>query len=939
MLLYSAAATGGVLTMGLAVTNGLFLSALPSNAVPFVFILPGLTITPAILAYNRVAHRFSLGRLILGSNAFLLACVLAFRVLLETALGQSFVVLASLFLFVELAYTLVLLQFWTVAGQILDARQAKRLFGLIALGGTAANVVVGACMGAIALVIGVKNLLLVVAGSLAVCMFCAVVLSRARADRASTALIHPANLSPGRDAESFPESLARMRHSPLLISILGLTLLVSWLINIGAYQFYMSLQAAFSGRDRELVIFLGQYEMLAGVGAILMQGYFTGWVMRRFGVTTSLLLFPALMGLSGILTLATGGALWAVTLTRAADPVLRRTINTAGIGLLYLPVPPRLRARSRELSEAAYALAFGLLGFLFLWSQSVPEWNAAYWSLPVLVLVLLWGWVLVRARGHYIRALSDNIQRRRLNLAGEPIDLNDRTVVHVLGAALQSPDPLRVVHALELVAQAPALSWDPIVRPLLAHASPEVRTLALRRLGRPGNGAYAAEVETLLGDPDEKVAAAAVQAYAAIQGSAAETSLGPFLQCESAELRGAAILGLMRYGGIEGQRAARQALDQLATGTDPAGRAQAARLHGALAQPDTARLRLLLDDSNLAVARAAIRAAGEIRAPELLPDLLARLEQPGTAALAAQAIGRYGSGIEPALAAAIADFERLPLGRRQIPRILNALGTPEAGQILARNLLDHDDRFRSAVCAALQSLAARGRLKPVAASISPALISELRRAYLLRRVQEDLGPLSPGSLLADALSVRRRMNLERILQLLDILHPAKGVEGVLPAVEAPGPRRAEAVELLDNLLEPQWKGLLPLLEGSPETVREIALRDWQIGSASPAARLAALAAESDDWLRACALFEIGQWYGPERDRRALSSPEHIHLKRVVSDALASRSFLVRETALGASRRFLPPAEFAGSVFRLVRDASFLEQSRYLQDLAKENAAA
>ena len=69
MILYSAAAIGGVLTLGTTVSDTLFLSELPASAIPYLLILPAIAIIPVVLLYNRVAARFTLTQVILGSNA------------------------------------------------------------------------------------------------------------------------------------------------------------------------------------------------------------------------------------------------------------------------------------------------------------------------------------------------------------------------------------------------------------------------------------------------------------------------------------------------------------------------------------------------------------------------------------------------------------------------------------------------------------------------------------------------------------------------------------------------------------------------------------------------------------------------------------------------------------------------------------------------------
>ena len=90
MFVYSAAPMGGVLTVGLVVAESLFMSQLPPSGTPFVFIIPAVSEVLILLAYSRLAARFRLDRLVIGSMVALLIIGVLFRLLLATSAGTSF---------------------------------------------------------------------------------------------------------------------------------------------------------------------------------------------------------------------------------------------------------------------------------------------------------------------------------------------------------------------------------------------------------------------------------------------------------------------------------------------------------------------------------------------------------------------------------------------------------------------------------------------------------------------------------------------------------------------------------------------------------------------------------------------------------------------------------------------------------------------------------
>ena len=924
MILYSAAAVGGVLTVGLTVSNTLFLSGLPASAAPYLFILPAISIAPSLLLYNRLAARFSLTQLIIGSNAFLLGGVVLFRVLLGTPLGKGFAVLAALHLSVEVAYTLAILQFWSLAGEVFDPREAKRLFGLIASGGALAKIVAGLSLAALVRVIGVSNLLWVVAGALAVCMACAWTLGRTRRQAAS-ARHPPAASAPGR--KSLKDDLRAIAQSPLLLAIGGLTILVSLLINVTAYEFYLALQASFAGRATEMAAYLGAFEFWAGLAGFGMQVYFAGRVMSRFGVFAALLFFPLGIALGAGLSLLTSQVLLAITLIIAADPAFRRTINSAALNVLYLPISPVLQQRARELFETLYAVTFGMAGVVFLLLRDAPGWKYLYYSFPLLALAVLWLALLPWTRRQYTRALADSLKRRLLDLDGTTLSITDETTVQVLAAALRHSDELRVLNALQLIAGAPAVNWDQHVAPLLAHPSAAVRLQALQYLGRQGNARYAETVGALLGAPEADVRAAAVAALCAMVGLLAIPRVTPLLVEADPRVKGAVVIGLITHGSLDGVRRATVELKGMLDSDDPLARQEGARAIGVIRAPAFyAPLVPLLDDVHREVRLSAIRAAGALASRDMLLHLIRKLRDKTTVLAAVEALAHAGrgGGIEVELEPVLSD----PVGGPYVPRLLQRMRTRSAVDLLLAHFDSADEIIRGEVYQALARLRMEGVGVHLAEDrLRAALLDELRSGYLWIVRQADLGADGSDVLMTDAIRVRLSLTLDRVFHLLNLLYPdsfqqIQRVRHLLGAEQSH--TRALALEFLDNLAERQVAELLlPLVEAPVERALEVAQKRLALPRRSLGDRLSELAGGSDVWLRACAIARIGVLRQTE-----LAEP--------VLAALDSDDALLRETALAACRTLLDPARFTALLKTHAADNRFPLVQRYAQSLISNN---
>jgi HEAT repeat protein len=255
---------------------------------------------------------------------------------------------------------------------------------------------------------------------------------------------------------------------------------------------------------------------------------------------------------------------------------------------------------------------------------------------------------------------------------------------------------------------------------------------------------------------------------------------------------------------------------------------------------------------------------------------------------------------------------------------LQRLGSTEAAAILLNHLKESDRLVRGAIFAALTRLRDAGVAFEVKKDlIDEALLLEFGYYYEVYswRVEVNSNDNQQQSLLDEALTVRLNERLDRIFFLLELLHSVQTMDAVRRVLKTKdGPQRANAIELLDNLVGRETKTLLlPLIEAPPEQVLGIARQRFQISSLSKGERLGELAGYPDAWLSSCALFEIGR----------LGSA---NLSEPVLAALNSEHELVRETALVACRHLLAADHFRQILKAQVATSEFLRVRQYAQAL-------
>jgi hypothetical protein len=230
---------------------------------------------------------------------------------------------------------------------------------------------------------------------------------------------------------------------------------------------------------------------------------------------------------------------------------------------------------------------------------------------------------------------------------------------------------------------------------------------------------------------------------------------------------------------------------------------------------------------------------------------------------AAGALARYGNAIVPYLESRLQD-DSTPLEvRRELPTVFVRIGTAQAEQALIGSLLQADVTLRHRVIASLNKLRIihpEVRLDP--STINLLLAAEIAGHY---RSYQVLGPLrtqlKPDDPVLQSMDTAMEQELDRIFRLMALLLPHVGLHDAYIGLRSSDELiRANSLELLDNVLEPELRQLLvPLLDSQVTTEERIALANRLIGAPldSPAQAVSTLLDSEDPWLRSSAVYAVG----------------------------------------------------------------------------------
>lgn len=222
---------------------------------------------------------------------------------------------------------ILLSSYWSLLNERFDPRQAKRLFGRVAAGGTFGGLASGLLADQFAGVFG-PSVLLPFQGTL---QFFAFLLIR------NLSLSMPARqVKTPAVAPDFAAGLRILKKNRYLFTLASLVFLVTMSANLLDYVFKSGVTEII-GRGESLVSFFALFYAFSGLVTFLMQTFVAQWFFERLGLTQSLFALPVAYFL-GVLSHVAIPGLGGLIGLRGAESVTRGSIYRSGYEICYTPV-------------------------------------------------------------------------------------------------------------------------------------------------------------------------------------------------------------------------------------------------------------------------------------------------------------------------------------------------------------------------------------------------------------------------------------------------------------------------------------------------------------------------------------------------------------------------------------------------------------------------
>ncbi|MFB0565361.1 MAG: NTP/NDP exchange transporter [Candidatus Aminicenantaceae bacterium] len=297
-----------------------------------------------VVVFTMLARRITRQKLVFIWALFFSACFVVYSGLITNPTG---VIAWTFYLFGDFFNTIMVVLFWAFLNDIVHSEEAKRLYGIIGLGGVLGGWFGSGVVAAFVKKAGKPPLLLACIGGALLIMVIAFFVGRI-AKKEETAVpaaeeSQPKTEMPKKSGAAIEGAklVFASRYLLAIVAIVGIYEIVSSIMD-----FQWTTSVINSVTKENLSAYFGSVYFVTNSVAVFVQLFLTSLVMRKFGVGIALLFLPiaALCSSTAFLIfpiLMVGNAL------SVSDNGLNYSINQSSKEALYVPTTPEVKYRAK----------------------------------------------------------------------------------------------------------------------------------------------------------------------------------------------------------------------------------------------------------------------------------------------------------------------------------------------------------------------------------------------------------------------------------------------------------------------------------------------------------------------------------------------------------------------------------------------------------------
>ncbi len=478
----------------------LFLSSINVDFLPYMYMGLGVAVFFVFIVFSASLSRFQNAAVIkylLAGSAILFAIEWLAIILFRSSVSYPFLWLTTYGMGVVLGTLL-----WTSAGEVCDARQAKRLFPLFTSMGILGSVLGNLLTGVIASLAGAEGLVLFYAVSLGAGFWLVRMIARAYfkpEPEASESFSLIKDLRTGYDFVSRSQLFRLIAVSSILYSILFFTV---------DFPFSERISNAYANDAAGLAAFKGLFTSVTTIVTFLVSLLLANRLYTRLGIVNGVLIMPVTYILAFVLFFISFN-FWGAVGARFGQLVILGGVMGTAWNALFNVVPPERRGQVLAFNNGVPSqIGVVLSGILILLSRQVLSTQDVL--LIGVFVALVATYITIKMRPAYGDALLSALRAGRTEVFSDQEEAfsgykNDPSAMQVILKALHDPRPETRRLAAEMLGRMGNLLAAPDLIERLADDDAYVRAAATKALADLGAKPAFGEIILGLDDPDDSV--------------------------------------------------------------------------------------------------------------------------------------------------------------------------------------------------------------------------------------------------------------------------------------------------------------------------------------------------------------------------------------------------------------------------------------------------
>ncbi len=767
------------------------------ETLPYIYLLSSVILFVGGFIYARQENHQRPIKLL--TTVMILAVIWAFSIRGLLYYGSTLAVIGFAFCTYYLIQLLTNLAFSTAAFILFDVRQGKRLFGPLAVGESFAQLVGYGLAPVIQLFFSIQDALFVAGASFLV----------------SWILLHRLIKS---HAEQFDNNRSIETEDRLSLQTINLKHIISLfksdafarsvsILSIIAALLYFTIHYAFLDRLafqfqnlHDIAFYFSICLVVAQVINILIKLFMASRVLNRFGVRIAILILPAVLliiNATGLLGLLFGihdltFFIWIFGLSFLADEALRSSLYIPTYMTLFQPMARNRRRESHTLSKGIMEpLGIGIAGGIILLLKALDIFDLESLTICILLFTGLWCLWSFKVIHAYLRLLYDALKFRILNK--QSTELSRDEIQRLRSKFDQSQDPMELLYIAKILDSRLAPSQQThLVKNLLSSEDALIRENGIRFIQDQKLDKYIPQLRTLINGSHDQLSALAIYTLAALRE---EDVVDEFSSIKTTSpIREDAIIGAtLKHGGLHGAVKKGPAFLEKIGSPDASERMRAAKILGDIENPQYYHPIInLLNDDDVDIQKTAIRAAGKIKQPKLLPNIIAKIEAPRLYADIAKSCSAMRDDVMPIIRSQAPNASNQTL--KKYMGLASKVGGKDAITFLISGINSDEHNIRSAGINGLHKLKYRASEKHIdLISRSIEEVIDIINQLNVRSGQQDLDLAISNEIT----SILR----PQLLKLLGSLYGHRVINKVAENLNIDeGDFRSNAIELLENTI-------------------------------------------------------------------------------------------------------------------------------------------